>query len=594
MKFSKVLLEYLIEQVNNNPDFGFNPPADDENGEDEGNGEDNGEGDVENNDDQNIEQPDQQNIQPADDTNRPVRPPEQLGVKRRVKLKWSQEVLGLDLESMDDAIEWFNRNKNSLVALPTVNGDINTDPAIRVMPEVFMLHERFPDFPVFDLGKLRDITSYTWEQLQYLIDRFNTQITRVSTEIDEDVNVSPEEQREVYFNRWRTQSTKIIDDGDFIVHKVECVAESINLGKFQHWINNKYDPENSRNPANNWCITRPLNGGNYYSNYRPRRSYYFLYDGSKREDDDFYVSVLQPINPNAPSYRSEFPYTITKRRNKGDDLTGLEWEQIVEKWPKLNNKQHMFKFFGPTRKEDISAVLNAIKFTHPNATGTTRYDQSTDFVHQDGDIKLAYVSDPVRSISSIRAFKSLSNDLQKFYINATNLDNYNTRFLTTDSNDPFAILKYITKTNLKTLEVVMKQQLHVEDGVRAIKNAIITVNYIPSFGDYKYDNLRLYESKSKAGTFGILNLDNQTWALPPKFTKMPPQTYYQPNNPNEGKNKFLVYPYSADDGDGFYVIMPYHHLSQKTSPPSLFHKGRIFKKENIASKLALLTKLGNN
>ena len=580
MKFSNVLLEYLIEQVNDDPNFGFNPPADDNN-DVEDNGEDNGNG--ENNDEEDLENPDNQ---PVDDANRPLRPPETVGVKRRAKMKWAQEVPGLDLQTMDQAITWFDRNKSGLITLPT-EGDLETDPAIRVMPEVYMLHVRFPDFPVFDLGRLRDILSYTWEQLQYLIDRFNATITQPATIVGEDkTEGSNEEKREYYFNRWRTQPTKIIDEGDFIAHKVECVAESINLGKFQHWINTKYDP----NVANNWCITRPLDAGNLYGNYRSYRSYYFVYDGSKEENDNFYVSVLQPNKPNAvPTAPADYRYTITKRKNQNDDLTNLNWGQVVNIWPKLADKQHMFKFFGVTRKEDISAVLDVIQF---KSTGDTGYDMARDFIHQDKDIKLAYVMDPNRKINSIRAFKSLNIKLQKAYITATTKDNFETRFITKDSSDPFAILKYITKTNLKTLDSV-SGILQLKGGVKAIKNGIITSEYVESFGDYKYDNLRLYESKKRAGVFGILNLDTQMWALPVKYIKQTPQTYYKAGA-DESTNKFLVYPYSAEDGDAFYVIMPYRHLSQKTSSPSLFHKGRIFKKESIAAKLALLTKLGNN
>ena len=552
MKFSEVLLEYLIEQAD--PDFAFNPAADD------------GEG--------NLNDPNQ----PAG--NRPT-PAQQIGAERplerrrpmnafeKAKAKWAQEVPGLDHATMDGAITYFNSRKNNLVPL-------SNDPNDRVMPEVYMLKQRFPEFPADNVNKLRDILTYTWEQLQFLLDRFNTELTRVELEA-EIAGVSPNEEKQIYLDRWKNQNTKIIDEGSLIVHKVECKEESINLGRLQHFINKQYQGDS----PNNWCITRP-GTDNMYNTYRGRRSYYFIMDTTKPQNDDFHLSVIQPIDPNNTSYNNEKPYTVTKRKNKGDDLEGLEWRRIAQLWPGLADKEHMFKFFGPTKKENVSAVLGRITF---DGNGTT------DFLFQDRAIQELYVN-VGNNINSFRAFKGLSPDLQKKYILRTTRDNFKTRFVANDSSDPFAILKYITKNNMTSLDHQMKDVLGFVDGVKTIKNSIISLNYVPSYGDYVNQNLRLYESRNNAGLYGIMNVDNETWALPVKFTKTYSELYFDPNNDKESTNKYVVYTYAADDGDSFYLVMTFAHLSKKSSKPENFQKGRFIKKENIERALFRLQKLG--
>lgn len=546
MKFSEVLLEYLLEQA---------PPAEDPNM-----GVDNGEGNLEN---PNQPTPDQQ------DDNQPVQRRRPQNTFEKAKVKWAQEVPGLDHATMDGAITYFNSRKNNLVPL-------SNDPNDRVMPEVYMLKQRFPDFPADNINKLRDILTYSWEQLQFLIDRFNTELTRVELEADID-GVTPNEEKQIYLDRWKNQNTKIIDEGSLIVHKVECKEESINLGRLQHFVNKQYPADS----PNNWCITRP-GADNMYTNYRGRRSYYFLMDTTKPQNDDFHLSVIQPIDPNNTSYDNEKPYTITKRKNKGDDIQGVEWRRIVQIWPGLADKEHMFKFFGPTKKEDVSAVLGRITFDG---------NRNTDFLFQDRAIQELYVNIG-NNINSLRAFKGLSPDLQKKYILRTTRDNFKTRFVANDSNDPFAILKYITNNNMSSLDHQMRDILGFVDGVKTIKNSIISLNYIPSFGDYVKQNLRLYESRNNAGTYGIMNVDNETWALPVKFTKTYSELYFDPNNPNEATNKYIVYTYASEDGDSFYLVMPFAHLSKKTSKPENYQKGRFIKKENIERSLSQLQKLG--
>jgi hypothetical protein len=89
-----------------------------------------------------------------------------------------------------------------------------------------------------------------------------------------------------------------------------------------------------------------------------------------------------------------------------------------------------------------------------------------------------------------------------------------------------------------------------------------------------------------------MNVDNETWALPVKFTKTYSELYFDPNNQNGATNKYIVYTYAAEDGDSFYLVMPFAHLSKKSSKPENFQKGRFIKKENIEKSLSKLQKLG--
>lgn len=473
----------------------------------------------------------------------------------KTKIKWLSENPHLNDTLMDAAVEFFNSRKNNLRAFIP-----NPGPNVRNMPEIYALKQRFPEFPAEDIQKLKDIQSYRWEEIEFLMDRFNT--TEAAAEVDFSIEGdTPEDRKRSAIQKWEKEYNKLIDENGIVVHKIEGKDEAIALGRLQHILVEKYG-------GNRWCVTIPPGGGsNLYSGYRDRRSFYFVMDKNKDESDPYFISALQVIDMS--KRQSEGPFVITPRPN--GDQTGKSWEDVTTIWPALNGKENMFRIIPLSRKEQFDGILDRLRF-YP-------YPQNppaeNDFAIQPRAIQEMYVDSPNRVINDPRSFLTMPEDLQKKYVATTTLDNYKQKFKNLDDSKPFGMLEALGNRHLKFLDAVLKTQLGIRDGVLAVKASILKLNYKMSFSDSENDNIKMFISKGSQ-KYGIMDLNTIEWVKPLSYIRTKAESYFTP----EDRKLYILQRYTSEDGsDYFYWLFPKENLMSKDKSSATHLKGKFLTKE---------------
>jgi len=539
MKFKDIILEYLLEQ----PD-----PVADENPQD-----DNLQGDNPQQDDE----PEQDDAEPEQDNTQPTQgqTPENKPKKEKKltpfelqKNLWRQEVPGIEEGTLEAGVEFFNRVKTGLQP-------ISTDQQRRNQPEILAAslrfeHSQYPDFygnlsgkkivdTFKDVNKLRDIKHYTWEVIEFLIDRFSEAEARENFDFSIEGD-TPDIRMQSAISKWNKSQNKIIDEGGLIVFRAQSKDEARVLGLLQNILVGQYGGQT-------WCACR-LGEDSMYNNYRNRRSYYFVMDKNKSQDDRYFISVLQPVDKNTSSYSYEGPYVITPRPN--GDQTGKSWEDVVSIYPGLRGKENLIVFFGETNKEKVDKSLSHINFN--------KNDQRNYFGYQSPQLQFEWV-DSNRLINDPEAFLLLRKEHQTEYVRRVSLEDYKNRFKSNNSQKPFAMLDVLSKNDVKTLHQRMKE-IRIPDGIFAVKAAILRIQYDNSFVDIDNPNIMLFQDKLRKGVFGVLDLSNLSWVKSLEYIKGRSSLYVNP----ETKQPFVLRTYVNSAGDDyFYLQLPKENLLAK-------------------------------
>jgi len=564
MKFEEIYLSLLAEQVPPDDEDQLNVPEP-EPGAPEPEGE---------------AEPDQEKPEDEKDKEKPEKElekpkkPKPLSEIQKLKLKWKEEFPGLTEEVMTEAIQFFNRRKNGLIEYKEP-GYINPTTGRRHMnlPEIAALYNRFPELHAVlsDHSKIRDIQNYTWEQIEFYMDRVSTQMTEVEMDIKIEGD-TPERQKESAYRIWENSRNMIVNERNTIVIKVQSKPQSIALGYLQHIINNEARDKLNQY-CNNWCITHgPGEGGNLYYNYRDRRSYYFILDRNKREYDPLYVGVLQPIRAG----HNEAPYVITPRPNSGEKIR-LSWNEVVSYYPALEGKQDLFKYFplSPTEQNDIS--VDKINFT-PN---TEHNPNPYDFAIQKISMQRRYI-DSGRYINDKRAFDVLPHgepvNLKKFYIQKTVIagNDYKKRFRCSDPNDPLGILNLIERSPgglYRFLdEVVLQHQLGITSGADGLKRGIVGIEFkeVYSTIDKKYT---MYQQRT-GNLVGIMDMN--TLVMVKEMLYFNSMSKFLVNLESQPKQVYTINRYAThQSNDYWYFLMPMQSLTGDKKSPQ-YMKGFYF------------------
>ena len=532
MKFRDIILEYLLEQ----PD-----PVGDENPEDidpqDGNEPE-----------QDGDEPEQGEVNPNQQPENRPKKEKKLNPIQQQKLYWKQDVEGIEEATLESGVQFFNRIKNGLQPL-------STDPQRRNQPEILGASLRFENstYPEYygslagkkvsdtfkDINKLRDIRYYTWEVIEFLIDRFSEAEARENYDFSIDGD-TPEIRMRSAMAKWDKTQNRIVDEDGLVVFRVQSKDEARVLGLIQHILVGKYG-------GNKWCATY-LDESNMYNNYRNRRSYYFVMDKNKSENDNYYVSVLQPVSKNSSSYQSEGPYVITPRPN--GDQWGKTWENVVSIYPGLRGKENLIVFFGETNKERVEKSLRHINFN--------KNDQNNYFGYQSPQLQYEWI-DNNRLINDPEAFTLLRKEHQTEYVRRVTLENYKDRFKSNDTSKPFAMLDVLSNNDRKLLNVRMNE-IGIKDGIFAVKAAILRVQYNVSFVDINNPNIMLFQDKQKRGVFGVLDLTTLSWIKPLDYIRGRASLYID----TETRQPFVLRSYTSQSGnDYFYLKLPKENLISK-------------------------------
>lgn len=498
-------------------------------------------------------------------TQTPPKKEKKLSATDLIKIEWTKQNPYLNDTMMDEAIEFFNNRKNNL--RPFV--DPNNGQNVRNMPEIFAFKQRFPDFPAENVQKLKDLQNYTWEQIEFLMDRFNT--TEAAGEVDFTIaGDTPEDRERSAREKWTKSQNKIIDEGGLVVFKCEGKDEAIALGRLQHILVSKYG-------GNRWCVTIPPGeGSNLYNGYRQandkhlgksRRTFYFIKDETKNENDPYYISALQAINMETSP--GEGPFVITPRPN--GDQYNKTWEDVTRIWPSLVGKENLIRSLPLSQKEKFDGILDKIRF-YPVPNNPPA---ANDFAIQSRAIQEMYVESPTRVINDPRSFMSLSEDLQKKYVAGTTLDNYKKKFKNLNESRPFGMLEALGPKLLRFLdEGVLKAQLKIKDGVLAIKQSILQANYRVSFTDIENDAIKMFMG-NRDEKYGVMDLSTIEWVKPLEYIRTKSTTFF-----NKSRKLFILQRYQSESSDDyFYWFFPKENLTSKDKSNEQHLRGRFLTKE---------------
>lgn len=462
--------------------------------------------------------------------------------------RWRMDSPNIEEVTLESGLSFFNGIKNNLQPLPS-NPDVRP-PAEIIAADTFFQGINYPEYygkfsgksiggTFRDVSKLRDATMYTWPMIEFFIDRFS--VAEVKEELDFSIEGdTPEIRKRSAMSKWEKTNNKIVDEGGVVVFRVESKDESRMLGLLQHILVGQYG-------GNKWCITY-LDSSNMYTTYRPYRSYYFILDKNRNENDEYYVSVIQPVLSSSSYYESYGPYVITPRPN--GDRGRKTWEDISSIWPQLRGKENIIKFFGETRNEKADKELRSINFN--------KNDRNNYFGFQTPQLQFAWV-DRNNLIADPDAFSMMSKELQSEYVRRVTLENYKRRFISSDNRKPFGMLQILSKDDMKLLSTRLKE-INISDGVNAIKASILKLNLNQSFGDIERPNIMMFSDKNRNGTFGVIDLTTLQWIKELDYIYGRAITLFSPTT----REIFILRSYTKQDGsDYFYLALPRENLKSK-------------------------------
>lgn len=503
------------------------------------------------------QQIDNQNPQnPEDDEQLPFNtyiPRFNSGEYKKIKNKWKQDRNYLTDQEMEEVIETFNRKKNNLRPF---REDFMAEgvpyQGIPNLPEIVSLKMVFPNFPADNIQKLKDLNSYSWPEIEFFVDRFNT----ADAEADITFNIAGDTEADrnkkaydVWLGDW---PSKIFDQDGLVVHRITSKNEAEAFGVLQHIMNKKL------NNGMNWCIT--VKGSTYYNSYRVRRSYYFVLRttdaGTPREKDDYYMSVVQPSE-----WMSEGPYVITPRPN--GDRGNKTWKDIERIYPQLVGKEDLFKYFPKTKKEKYDESLRNINFEKGSPNN---------FIAQPRYIQNRYIENGLQ-IKSLDAFKSMTREQLSGYVRGMNIDNYKNRFISENSKKPFLFLDYFKKEVpqvYRDIDTLIKERLNIPSGVKSIRNYILLKSFKKVLIDSSNPYIQILMNED-VGNAGVFNTEDGEFIYEPIYTQIGTKTRHR-NVWSEKLNTnvphyFLITKYTVSDAyseggnintdkDTFYTVFP--------------------------------------
>jgi hypothetical protein len=596
MKFKNLLEEILLEQpIDPNDEHGVHGFDDGEfAGDDNVQGLD-GENDDEDPDaDAHAEGHEDENDAPMPINQRPndaPPPAKKISRTQQIKDKWLRERPGIPEQQMEDAISFFYDRKDRLKPYKPYG---TVDPATGKyhinLPEIAALVERFPDMAgiLSSESKVKDLGSYTWEQITFYRQRIYQQAVEIDDENWVQGDYTEDDRIRMALERWKSPYNRIIDDGTLTVYRVECKSESIALGSLEHALYRKYSdkevveklPKEVRDKIqelkdndqwlwNPWCISRPVGGlydANLWTNYRPRLGFYFLLDNSRPEWDVYHIVAIG----SAKYYNFELS-------TMGNNTITYNWEQIEELYPGLRGKRNLFPWFGETPRERKELTLDTITF---------KRGDPYDFAVQSEAVQRTYIENN-RYVRDIRCFLTLSFENRKLYIDKTSKEDneYKQRFTCDDPNDPFGILE-ILRIQKKPEDLykyldgfTLKQRLGIPDGIFAIKKSIIGANWRRWLTDIGTGQTLVSSRNPRMRTnilpkYGIMDLNNGNIIKDIQYEAERPRTYMHTTAKDEnGRPKIYIfqkYSYSlgnrqVDPHEYFYFLCLREAFTDKSS-----------------------------
>jgi len=592
MKFEDIIINYLWEQVNH--PGGLEP---DDNERDERDGE----GNLQMPDD---DEPEQQ--EPGDrlypraarpepnqiETPQPEQPDDtathnetikkKVNAIAKVKAIWVTQAaetnMAISEASMDDAIDFFNQKKGNLRPL-------SNPPNNRDIPQLFALKQRFPEFPASDLGRIRDIQTYTWPQIIFFIERY----VEGPEEVVEEEGIEEGERIQIEgvnlsrflpkaYEMWEAKRKKLYDANGVTIIKIESKEQSIAYGGLQNCLKDTHP----HSISNYWCTTK-IGSGNLYTSYRHWRAFYYVLNKNVPEDHQYRMFAIGAVKKDDNNY----PFTLTNMYNSSN-ISSLTFEEVVShtQCSELNNAKKNIVWFEETEEESIERIYDTYTFDGRN--------RDTDFTFLKPRAQLRYI-ETARPIKSGKALLSLGEvmidgravDLQEEYVRRTTAANFQNRYNTSDpTEDVFAMISALRTPNIKFLNNILKNEQGIPDGIYGVVSAILNKSYKGSWKDYTNPQIRVLQSKLSLGKFGVYDLSKYKWVKPVNYSVQPVRFYL--NKEDRTVYAFIKY---VSDNDYFYWLFRREDLLKKDKTNPNYLKGKFLESRDGDELIGRLVKV---
>lgn len=370
----------------------------------------------------------------------------------------------------------------------------------------------------FDSNKLKDLPSYNFNQITYLLTQFGRKY-KLQTEDQQYFFEKPGSSKSDWIKTskelWFGDKFKVYDDGNgFRIYKPSTQKDSISFGFYQGYIAKTEHP----NRSNKWCVTNYRPAGDSMSNLWQRyredfgRTFYFVIDETKPKDHQYYISALQRLDRK----EGQFDFKVTNASNTDGDLnffidnpTSPEIS-LKHVYPQLfqNPEWNLLDEVSSTKFDQGKEMdLDVDKLTKLLAQ-IREEPGEYDFVIQDPDVKRAYIN-AGNELHEVRSFESLNDTDLRLYFEIHLTQNPR------DTFKSFAILKYLQTRGSDFVGYLTGKLKQVGVSISEIYNKLITQDYTPLFVSKQDKEIKLFH-RTKAGRegdkeVGIYDLRKGDW-----------------------------------------------------------------------------------
>jgi hypothetical protein len=420
----------------------------------------------------------------------------------------------------------------------------------------------------FDPKRITDIGSYTIKQLKFLIGEF---FDDDQNEIEDDGfpevlkgnNLEPSKEIvEASKSLWYSVNKyTIVNEEGFRVYQIPDQKTSINFGYYEGDVTNRPPFTDQPKSHMKWCTTRHLVSSNLWSNYRDRRTFYFVIDESKNPSvepnvqiNQYYLSALQFATDSRTNFR------ITSILNDGSDPTFTE-DEIYAIWPKL--KGHLDKIIPVEYDAKKEAGENTDIVNLMNEREGNEYE----FAAQSYRDMKSYI-DRGKIISKAKSWDSMDDGLKQSYIDITDSRHVKERFSSPELLDAI-------RSKTSDLNSLVRRL-----GILGFDfNYLVTEVYLKNF-DYqrasiKNQNIALLRDNTN-NLFGLFDHSKADWlksngvTYNNKYSEPKPKIYTSPNDETYVVEEYHVN--RSESNESFYGVTKYEGEFRKNTPCNFFSR----------------------
>ena len=415
---------------------------------------------------------------------------------------------------------------------------------------------------MFDPNNLKDITKYTFEQILALLHEYDEEGTNQESEESvfsgSDKKATPE-RIQASKDLWNGEEYKVVDEGDLRVYAIPDQRVSMNFGYYEQYIARKQGGEQ-------WCVTGRGSSdsrSNMWGSYRNRRTFYFVIDDTKDENNKHHVGALQKTEGD-----SQTGFRLTNARNDGDHA--LTWEDIVTIYPKLAEHRDLIVTIKYDEEGELENkdIVNRINETEGGKLEFRRMPRS---------YKKAYI-ERGSVISKARSWESMDRTLRNLYILTTTDRNALDRFQT------FELMSEIKQVGNEFNLLNNRLKQVGLDGVSKIYENLMKTEFDVARTSIDNNTIKMYKSR-RTHKMGLYNGQQASWVnsngvtFEPHYSESDTSLYVD----DEG-NMYVVETFTRGgqpDNTSFYCVYPIVETNELAS--GHFIDAQMF--EQLQSKL---------